>query len=338
MPDINDILRDATWLPHSYNAANGQTAFARIPSEVRAELTFLADFKPTSSDHLQWIPASKAQGAIPVTRPLHFLFHSAFCRSTLLVQALAELPNLNGLSEPGILNSLQSSAANAQAKALLPAILQQLGKPMNAEQAVIVKPSNFANGLIPTLLDQAPGTKAILLYGSAEAFMRSVAKKGLAGRLWARKQLTHCRLIMPLDLGMDENAYYQLTDLQCAALLWLLQIQQFAQLVKARPDEIRTLDSDTFIANKASTILACAKWYGADADLEEAQAISDSPLFASHAKQGGDYAAIKAEQDAAGTSPVTEEEIAQIVQWVGIIMQQLGLSLPLQQPLEIAER
>lgn len=336
MPDFNEVLTQPDWLPHSYDAGSGQVAFALIDEQARDELTFLADFKPTSNDQVQWVPADTLGSVAPEARPLHFLFHSAFCRSTLLVQALGALEQFGSLSEPAILNSLQSHASNPQAIALVPALLGQLGKPMASEHLVIAKPSNFANGLIPTLLDHASGTKGILLFGGLAAFLRSVAKKGLAGRIWARKLLAHNRQIMPLDLGMDEKAHFELTDLQCAALAWLLQMQQFTQLAKARPDALQTLDSERFIANKAGTILACARWYGIEARADQAQAIADGPLFSSHAKQGGDYQAVKAEQDAAGTSQVTEEEIAQIEQWIGVIMQQLGLTLPLPNPLKIA--
>ena len=175
----------------------------------------------------------------------------------------------------------------------------------------------------------------MVLFGGLPEFLRSVAKKGLAGRIWARRQLAHNRQVMPLDLGLDERAYYELTDLQCAALAWLLQIRQFDELLKSRPDTLRSLNSDHFIANKAETLAACMQWYCCEADSDQVRGIAEGPLFASHAKLGGDYAAIQAQQTEASDSQVTEDEIAQIEQWIQVIMQQMGLSLPLPQPLEI---
>ena len=335
MPDINTVLTDPRWLPHLYDPRQNAALFAEISAEQREALTFLADFKPASEAQAQWIPAQSLVPDIPGSVPMHFLFHSAFCRSTLLVQALGALEALGGLSEPAIFNSMLAQASDPKARAIMPALLAQLAKPMAQEQAVIAKPSNFANGLIAPLLKTRTASKGILLYGSLEAFLKSVAKKGFQGRIWARKQLAHNRKTMPLDLGLDENAHYELTDLQCAALAWLLQMQQFAQLLKALPDQLCSLDTEAFMSDKAGTIAACARWYGAEAPAEEAAAIASGPLFASHAKQGGDYAAVKAEQDAASASKIVDEEITQVAQWVDVIMQQLGLKPPLASPLPL---
>ena len=335
MADINTVLNDPWWVPHHFDANQDAVLFAKIDSDERAKLAFLADFKPADDSQTQWIPAAAVQNVPPSSRPVHFLFHSAFCRSTLLVKALGALPSVGGLSEPAILNNLQSQAKLPKARGMLAPLLNQLSKAIDNESAVIAKPSNFANGLIPAFMDHASGINAVLLYGSLPAFLLSVAKKGLGGRLWARKQLAHSRTIMPLDLGMDEKAHYELSDLQCAALAWLLQMRQFAELIKARPDAFRTLESDHFIANKAAALVACGRWYGLEVALDDAKAVANGALFQSHAKQGGDYEAVKAKQDAAGTSQVTEEEIEQIEQWIAVIMKQLGLTLPLANPLEI---
>ena len=335
MIESKDVLADPNWLPHGYDAANRRVAFALIPPATREQLTFLADFKPNGEQEICWIPADQVAAEKPAAAQVHFLFHSAFCRSTLLVQALGAFGGFAGLSEPAILNTLQNASADATSRSLIGPICALLGRPVAGESTVIVKPSNFPNGLIPAFLDQAPGAKGLILFGGLPEFLRSVAKKGLAGRIWARRQLAHNRQVMPLDLGLDERAYYELTDLQCAALAWLLQIRQFDELLKSRPDTLRSLNSDYFIANKADTLAACMRWYCCEADSDQARGIAEGPLFASHAKLGGDYAAIQAQQTEASDSQVTEDEIAQIEQWIQVIMQQMGLSLPLPQPLEI---
>jgi len=338
MIDSEDILGDPIWLPHSYDAGNRRVAFARIPPETRQELTFLADFRPSTNSEICWVDQAVVEESSEVAEPdaqLHFLFHSAFCRSTLLVRALGTLPGVAGLSEPAILNGLQAASSDSVARRLIGPICALLGRPMAGERTVVVKPSNFPNAMIPVLLDQSPGAKAVLLYGGLPEFLRSVAKKGLAGRIWARRQLAHNRLTMPLELGMDERAHYELTDLQCAALAWLLQMRQFAMLLADRPDTLRSLETDCFIAHKAQALSAAAAHFDIELSERDALAVTEGPLFASHAKLGGDYAAIQAEQSEAAESHVTEEEIEQIGRWIDVIIQQLGLTLPLPNSLKL---
>ncbi|MEM8726379.1 MAG: hypothetical protein AAGE86_12745 [Pseudomonadota bacterium] len=331
MSELADVLGNPEWLPHSLDAANNRIALARIPQEVRDDLTFLADFKPSSDREVCWLSLRDFVENAPQARPVHFIFHSAFCRSTLLVQALGALEGVAGLSEPLILNHLQS--AGPAASSLVAPTSAWLSRPMSDERAVIVKPSNFANGTIPQLLDQNRDAKGVLLFGELGAFLRSVAKKGLGGRIWARRQLAHCRAIMPLDLGMDEKAHFELTDLQCAGLAWLFQMRQFKQLLDTRSDTLRSLASDDFISDKAGTLAACAQWFGIDTSAADITDVAEGPLFSSHAKLGGDFSAIQAEQSKAAESAVVDEEIAQIEQWIGVIMRQLGLTLPLARPL-----
>jgi hypothetical protein len=334
MPEIADLISAPDWIPHSLDAANGRLAFARIPPEQREALTFLADFKPDSDADLQWHSLADAVSQAPSGQSVHFLFHSAFCRSTLLVQALDALPGVSGLSEPMVLNHLQGVSMQSASPAIGP-LCQWLGR---SADSTVLKPSNFANGIIPAMLDQNWGAKGVVLYGELGDFLRSVAKKGLAGRIWGRKQLAHCRAIMPLELGLDEKGYFELSDLQCAAVAWLMQMRQFTDLLQKRPEQLRSLASNHFIAHKAETILACANWLGLEVSADDATAVAEGPLFASHAKLGGDYAAVQAEQSKAAESAVVEEEIAQIEQWIGVIMQQLRIALPLPAPLEVAVR
>jgi hypothetical protein len=57
--------------------------------------------------------------------------------------------------------------------------------------------------------------------------------------------------------------------------------------------------------------------------------IAGGPVFASDAKTGADFAAKSARDEAATRSAVTEDEIAKVAEWIGLIAQQAGVSVPL---------
>ena len=333
MPDAAALFADPDWMPHAYDGAADRVLFLRIPPETRKQLTFLADHRPPGEADAAWIAGDVVRAEVPSGPAPSYIFHSAFCRSTLLVKALDAFEHASGLSEPMIFNSLQSTAPTDKARGLFAPILALLGRRSGPQDVVIAKPSNFANGLVPILLQADGGSRAICIYGTCEEFLRSVAKKGLEGRIWARRQLAHNRRILPLDLGMDENAYYELSDLQAAALMWLHHVRQFDGLAQTYPDRVRTLQSAHFNAEKARTLDAAARFFGIGAGDTQAQDIADGPLFQRHAKQGGDYEKVVEAQAADAQSAVVDDEIGKITQWIGLIAERLQIAIPLRAPL-----
>lgn len=332
MPEANDIFADTAWLPHAYDPAADRVQFLRIPHDTRKELTFLAEYKPASAADAVWVAGDEVRTKEHSGSAPSYIFHSAFCRSTLLVKALDTFDQARGLSEPMIFNSLQVSPATPQARSLVAPLMRLLGR-RHRDEVVIAKPSNFANGLIPLLLQDDPSSKAVCLYGSCEEFLRSVAKKGLEGRIWARKQLAHNRRIVPLDLGLDETAFYELTDMQAAALMWLFHIRQFHSLTQNFGNRVRTLLSGKFVDDKEATMAAAARFFGFETGVEEIADVAKGPLFAKHAKQGGDYEAVVRAQEEQGRSLVVDEEIAKVDEWVTLIARELHMTVPLPAPL-----
>jgi hypothetical protein len=65
--------------------------------------------------------------------------------------------------------------------------LRLLERPFEANEAVIVKPTNFANRIAETALLLRPQSKAILLYSDVESFSQSLLMRGIAGRIYGRK-------------------------------------------------------------------------------------------------------------------------------------------------------
>ena len=106
MADISQILGDPQWLPHTFDPARGSVSFIQIPRSRLSQNAFLADATSEPGHAPVEISLGDISAFSPPQAPQHFIFHTAFCRSTLLVRAL-ELPGVSaGLSEPGILARL----------------------------------------------------------------------------------------------------------------------------------------------------------------------------------------------------------------------------------------
>jgi hypothetical protein len=122
-----------------------------------------------------------------VKRPrVNYLFHTAFCCSTLISRSL-DVQGVNlCLREPEILMTLANHrrmqhnvfADRWQGGALLALITRLLNKSFAPDEQVLIKPTNAANNLLPDIA-QAPTTgKVLLLYSNLERFLISIMRKG----------------------------------------------------------------------------------------------------------------------------------------------------------------
>jgi hypothetical protein len=175
MNEVTAIAGDYRWFPFRLDASATSIAFIRADRDDHRAVTFLDDELSHRSGISRQVPV---QELAPVARrlpanPCHFIFHSAFCCSTLLARALDVPGKSMGLKEPLVLNDLVQAAMAAGApgaiksSALAP-ILSLLARPFAPGETVIVKPSNAANPLIEQIMDTRPASKALLPVGCKE--------------------------------------------------------------------------------------------------------------------------------------------------------------------------
>ena len=62
---------------------------------------------------------------------------------------------------------------------------------------------------------------------------------------------------------------------------------------------------------------------GLDIDPPAIEAVVNGPIFARHAKLGGEFA-----EEATAMPPALEQEIGQVAQWLEMIARQAGLTIP----------
>lgn len=334
MTSIADIVQDAAWLPLRFDPATRTIHFVHLPRAAHAALTFLSS-EYLADQQTATVPAGALAQQQWTRAPLHMLFHSAFCCSTLLVRACDVPGQMFGINEPQILNDLALAAHTGRLDpAILDLVLGLLSRPWGDGEAVIVKPSNEANLLIPRMMEALPDARAVLLSSSLDDFLFSIAKKGMWGRIWGRRIFALLKPHARRDPGFDGVSLFQQTDLQIAALAWLLQRAQFEDSLAAFPGRIATLTDRALLARKADCVDALARHVDRPLPAGAAQAIAASPVFAAHAKEQGrafDDEAKHAER--AGVAQAHGEEIAMVVRWADAVAAHMQLSTALAAPL-----
>lgn len=333
MSDFMSIAEDPRWLPHRIDPAAGQVEFLHLDRSRLSEVGFLAD----REGDRRMVEIAQVRQWRGDPGPVHFIFHTAFCRSTLLVRALEQPGISTGLSEPGIIGSLVS--AGATGAGLVGPVVGLLSRPWRRgegdgeDEVVFVKPTNHANSLIPALMEAAPQARAILMTNPMPSFLAAVTRKGMVGRRWARQLYLELMGYAGMDLGMDGREQFAMTDLQAGGLAWLLNQRYFDALARRYGDRVRVLDGDRFDAERARTLAAIGAFTRVGIDEDKALAIAAGPAFSHDAKTGGDYMQ-KAKRDAQATqSAVIEDEIAKVGEWVDLIARQAGLEIPVRQTL-----
>jgi len=333
----DEILGDASYLAHRYDEANDAFRFLSVPRDVHRQCTFITDEHLPNIEQFKAISNSDLAGASPATAPVHFIFHSAYCCSTMLARAFDIEGVSMGLKEPVVLNDMigwrRRGADPVKQKQVMEQSLTLLSRPFGEDRTVIIKPSNICNPLAIEMLRMRPEAKALLLYAPIEGFLKSIAKKEMWGRIWVRDVLIGTLKDGYAIGGFSQDELLQLTDLQVAAIGWLSQHALFAKIIeKIGPDRVKTLDSDTFLAQSPATIAALSDLYGLAMNGSRIEAVIQGPAFTSHskldqAKRGEIFDAKTREREQQKVAEVHGAEIDMVATWTKAVADSQGIKL-----------
>ncbi len=296
MMSLPQLLATPEWFPDAIYADRGLLDCYRVNRHLLSDSPFLDQRMTTRS-------AGKVQAAFSYddlakladgvrTDRIGFVFHTSFCRSTLMAQALHIDGFSFSLKEPSFLLSLAESIRYTQAlrepdrvRVALSAMLRLATGLVEPDEKTIIKPTNFANNLLPYVAET--GAKILLMYSGLRSYLISILKYGERGRAFARQLYT--RLMADCtELGnMEPRQALLQTDLQIAALVWQQQTDLFKKVIgNALHGQIRTLDSDVFGAHPGAVLAELFRFF--DIPVSDAQLgqVLSGPVFQQHSKSG----------------------------------------------------
>jgi hypothetical protein len=332
---------DPTWLPHDYDPFRDTLIFARLPREAQRALPFIDPRFVKRDLESQPVPISDLPADLirEEAGPLHFIFHTGFCCSTLLTRAL-DIPGVSmGLKEPGVLSSFADYWSNSRRAAgaleALSITLDLLSRPLARGETQIVKPSTTANHIIPQLLHARQDAKAVLLFSSLDTFLRAIARRGLEGRIFARQLFRQFAPVNPLEASVNDDDALLHSDLQIAAQAWLMQASFMEQLAKRfGTNRVRVLNSESVLADPAGTLMQVGAFFDLDMSPEIAQAIAQGSVFQEHAKELGrpfNATAHREQYDEAGRAH--RDELMMAKNWARALAIRCGAPLVLDETL-----
>lgn len=332
-PETAKIVRDAAWLSHRYDPVQDAVHFLRVRREAHRAATFLTDEYLGDAGAPRVIDRKRALAAMPERAPIHYIFHSAYCCSTLLARAFDIEGVSMGLKEPTILNDLsgwrQRGAERARLAEVLDSALALLGRPFQPGEAVVVKPSNLINPFAAAMLAMRPDARALLLHAPLPLYLGSIARKGMWGRLWVRELFVKLSRDGFMDYGFSPEEVLRQTDLQIAAVGWLAQHRLFAALTERFPNRVRTLDSETLIAKPEVAMAALVRHYGLPLTNDDACRLARGEAFSRHSKRDTAFGKAERQAEQRDGASVHAEEIDKVALWAEAVAKSAGQSLNL---------
>lgn len=313
-----DSLRRSTFLDHRVQTSTGRA--------IHAPLVLL----------METVQALKQSTATP---PINYIFHSAFCCSTLISRCMDIAGSCCAIREPFVLTQLanykrQSDRyhfADAEWGGLLDTALFLLAKSRAQGEAVLIKPTNAANNLAADLLGHPHTGGVLLLYSSLERFLASILRKGEAGRNFVRLLFSVIRGDSPRTANLNPAALTALTDLQAAAFVWYLHMDAYLRLLAQFPRaNIRTLDCEVFLAQPEETLAKLGRLFAVNLGTSQLRELVNGPLLHRSSKNDAqDYDAAARDNEYRQVLQQYGEDIATVRRWSDGIRPEGPVELPL---------
>ena len=334
LPRTASVVSDPEWLAQGFDPSGRAMDFVHVPRAALRELSFLTD-QALRQHERRTIPLDVVERCRADLHqvPVHYVFHTAFCGSTLLARALEALGAGAALKEPGLLTNLVYHLPrwnDGGSRQRIDLAVALLARPVESAPATIVKPSCFASSLAPALLGARPESRAIFLSSSLEDFLAAVAKRSIRGRAWARRAFADATRHMPFDFNFAPSELLELTDLQIAGLTWLMRTH-FLRRTAASLGQHRILELqfDELAEAPQSTLLRAANFLGTPCSEERVRDALASPVFGVHAKQDGQaFTMTDRERELSEIRAAHREELETVAGWVRAVAAGFGLECP----------
>lgn len=317
------ISQNPSWWPHRYDPIRDEVHFIEVSRDDHRSAVFLTDDYLKSAQSPRAVKRKLATAAAS-TAPLHFIFHSGYCCSTLLARAF-DIPGTSmGLKEPVILNDIvgykSRGASNHEIEDILADALTLLARPFEKGESLVVKPSSLINVIAPEIMQLRPDAKALFLYAPLEDFLGSIARKGMWGRLWVRDLMSKQLRDGMINLGLEGDDYIRLTDLQAAAVGWLAQQSLFMSLQqKLGRERVIAVASTTLMKSSTQTMNQLSDHFGLNIEAQKIRDIVSGPVFTRHSKTNVDFDGTSRDIDRTSGQTLHADEIEKVYMWAKIV-------------------
>jgi hypothetical protein len=290
---MNGVL-NPDWLLAGIQPSEQRFQFARVNRQTYHRSAFLdhrikprptevASYSGAELDGMPGLSGHPAGG---------WILHTAFCCSTLLATCLDHPGRTLALREPLVLSHLAAwqrgvTASEATTgRSTVGRVLRLMERTYPGER-VLIKPSNFANALLPGILSESPARKVVLMSCGLSAFLLSILKK--SGEATQRLPVFLEALLNDSDYpgvsGMQD--INDLNLLQQGFVLWHCQRHTLQVAQQAHPGRFYTLSMERFLQRPQQSLQAVSAYLGLGLDDSVLMETVKQGAFRAHSKDTG---------------------------------------------------
>lgn len=277
---LDAIWSDPCWYLHGLDQTPadplGVARFVRLKPEDFEQhyWTLRHDEPPPARERLAVnLTELLAQGPdIAPIGPHYYVFHSAFCGSTLLARALSSDLKTFTLFEPRVLQDLRRRPQRPPSlqRAAIKAVGALLGRVPASARTSVIKVHSACNSLMPVLVAGMAEPRGLFLHQDLPSFLAQVLKSP-DRRAQVRASQLRGELPLRRFVARPPKPMEDMTPAEAAATTWLHSIHHYLDLVRLHGLEtVRSLDSDDLFAHPVATVRAILRHAGASEPEDEA--------------------------------------------------------------------
>jgi hypothetical protein len=225
-------------------------------------------------------------------KPVRYIFHSAFCASTLLANCLDAPGRALSYKEPGALTQAcrlrpdwlgSKSLSTPEWKTLLALTASLLSKTFCESETPVIKACNLCSTAMAELLS-GDSSSGVFMYSDLQSFLCSVLKSE-GRRAWVRNAFGWTAKIGGLDgraAGVEASS-----DAEMAVQVWSWQMRNYLDYAKdGRRDRIRSLQVDTFLNRTGEALSELGRFFELGLRDEDVEGAIASKTFRTYSKDG----------------------------------------------------
>lgn len=171
-------------------------------------------------------------------RPATYIFHTAFCGSTLLSRALHSAPDVVALKEPFVLLDLSKAStmmASGQLAPYLDTALAELTQPWAENGHVIIKPTNSCNRIVTEICRQSRDDRFVFMYSTLEEFLISCLKKMPQAQSQLNQMARHLLPGSQLQKACEIPPNTDFSIIEACVLVWYVSLEYFSSAIEMLP-------------------------------------------------------------------------------------------------------
>jgi hypothetical protein len=203
-------------------------------------------------------------------RPGCYIFHHAFCCSTLFARLLGRRGTAFDYREPATLTELAQIQvhdpgflATLRGEGLLDSLVALHRRTEFLGEVALVKTCDAVAGIIEPLIRRDAQAPGILLFSDLDPFVCACLKSP-ERREWLRER---ARLVSTWQVHeLARVCQPDLSEGQAAAYVWVGHMLTFKKLWLRFPDRLRPFDADALVADPVTSACRAAEFFGFGGD------------------------------------------------------------------------